>query len=61
MVDTPASAPIVIKRYGGSRLYHAAAGRYVSLDTLRAWEAEALAFTVLDAETGQDVTRVLLA
>jgi polyhydroxyalkanoate synthesis regulator protein len=54
-------APIVIRRYGRSRLYDAAAGRYVTVDMLRAWRMQAIAFTVLDVETGQDVTRVLLA
>jgi polyhydroxyalkanoate synthesis regulator protein len=53
--------PIVIRRYARSRLYDAAAGRYVTIDMLRAWRDQAIAFTVLDVETGQDVTRVLMA
>jgi polyhydroxyalkanoate synthesis regulator protein len=52
---------MVIRRYGRSRLYDAASGRYVTVDTLRLWRDEAIAFMVLDVETGQDVTRVLLA
>ena len=55
------TAPIVIQRYARSRLYHGARGRYVSMETLRAWEAQAVAFKVLDTEMGEDVTRVLMA
>ena len=55
------AAPIVIRRYARARLYHPAAGRYVSMDELRDWAARAMAFRVVDAETGEDVTRVLLA
>ncbi len=52
---------IIIRRYGRTRLYDAAGRRYVSLETLREWMAQSIPFTVLDVETGQDVTRVLLA
>jgi polyhydroxyalkanoate synthesis regulator protein len=55
------SVPIVIRRYGRSRLYDAAGRRYVTVDMLRLWRDRAIAFTVLDVETGEDVTRVLLA
>jgi polyhydroxyalkanoate synthesis regulator protein len=53
--------PIVIRSYARSRLYDAAGERHVSLDMLRLWPDQAIAFTVLDVETGQDVTHVLLA
>jgi len=53
--------PIIIKRYARSRLYEPGRGRYVSMDTLCAWQAKAIAFIVVDSETGEDVTRVLLA
>ncbi len=52
---------ILIKRYARSRLYDAANARYVTLDDLRQWTRERVAFTVRDAETGNDITRVLLA
>jgi polyhydroxyalkanoate synthesis regulator protein len=55
------SPAIVIKCYARSRLYDAARGRYVTIETLRAWHARAVAFTVIDADTGADITRVLLA
>jgi polyhydroxyalkanoate synthesis regulator protein len=53
--------PILVKRYARSRFYDAANQRYVSLEQLRDWAAKGLAFIVQDAETGADVTRVLLA
>ena len=55
------SQPILIKRYDQSRLYDAANQRYVSVEQLRGWAADGVAFVVLDTETGADVTRVLLA
>ena len=51
----------LIKRYGRLRVYHPASGGYVSIDDLREWQREGVAFVVLDVETGADVTRVLLA
>ena len=61
MPSQSADNMIVIKRYACSRLYDAAGACYVSIDMLRTWRAQAVAFTVLDAETGEDVTGVLLA
>ena len=51
----------LVKRYARSRLYDAQAARYVTLSELRAWAAMGVAFVVIDLETGDDVTRVLLA
>lgn len=53
--------PKLIKRYARSRLYDTQAARYVTLADLREWRARGLAFTVIDAETNQDITGVLLA
>jgi polyhydroxyalkanoate synthesis regulator protein len=53
--------PISVKRYAGSRFYDTAHARYVTLDDLREWRERGIAFTVRDAETGEDVSRVLLA
>ncbi len=55
------SRSILVKRYARSRLYDVTNRRYVSLPQLRAWAAEGVPFTVVDAEDGADVTRVLLA
>jgi polyhydroxyalkanoate synthesis regulator protein len=52
---------ILVKRYAGSRLYDATNRRYVSPDQLKRWAADGVAFAVIDAKTGADVTRVLLA
>jgi polyhydroxyalkanoate synthesis regulator protein len=32
-----------------------------SIDELRAWAAQGVKFVVVDSETGEDVTRILLA
>ena len=61
MSKPSASAPVIIRRYARSRLYDAVHGRYVSVDTLRLWRNRGIAFTVLDAENGADITRVLMA
>jgi len=52
---------ILVKCYAGSRLYDATNARYVSLAQIRRWAADGVAFAVIDAATGTDVTRVLLA
>jgi polyhydroxyalkanoate synthesis regulator protein len=56
-----ASPPVLIKRYARSRLYDTVNARYVTIDELRRWRRKRVAFAVQDAETGQDVTRVLFA
>ncbi len=61
MSATDAAMPVLVKRYGGGRLYDTAQLRYVSVAQLRGWVAAGVAFAVIDAETGADVTRVLLA
>jgi hypothetical protein len=43
------SEPILIKRYGGSRLYNATRARYVTLDELRECRARGIPFEVRDA------------
>lgn len=53
--------PVLVKRYARSRLYDTAGQRYVSLEQLRDWANRGVVFIAQDAETGADVTRVLLA
>jgi len=53
--------PILVKRYAATRLYNTSEARYVSLGELRAWKARGIAFEVREAETGEDVSRVVLA
>lgn len=52
---------ILVKRYARDRLYDTQKHCYVSVDQLRGWAAKGVAFSVIDTETGKDVTAVLLA
>jgi polyhydroxyalkanoate synthesis regulator protein len=52
---------IVVKRYAGSHLYDTANQGYMSVEQLCRWAARGVAFSVIDMETGADVTRVLVA
>ena len=54
-------APVLVKRDPRSRLFDTAEGRYVSLDELRQWVSDGIAFCVEDLVTGEDVTLALLA
>ena len=55
------SKPVLVKRYARSRLYDTSAQRYVTVEQLRSWMANGVIFSVIDTETGADVTQVLLA
>jgi polyhydroxyalkanoate synthesis regulator protein len=57
----PEPQPILVKRYGKSRLYDTSGARYVTLADLRRWTKRGIAFEVRDADTGDDVTGILLA
>ena len=59
--SVPRSEPILVKRYGYSRLYDTRAARYRTVDELRDWEDHGIRFAVIDAETGRDVTQVMLS
>ena len=54
------SSIIVIKKYGNRRLYDTASSRYVNLDDIAALIREGKELKVVDAKTGQDLTRVIL-
>ena len=51
---------VVIKKYGNRRLYDTAGSRYVNLDDIAALIREGKDLKVVDAKTGQDLTRVTL-
>lgn len=51
---------ILIKKYGNRRLYDTAGSRYVNLDDLAAHIRAGREVRVVDANTGQDLTRVVL-
>ncbi len=52
---------ILVKRYGRSRLYDTRHASYVTLKDLHNWKRRGVSFIVVDTETGDDVTHVLLA
>jgi polyhydroxyalkanoate synthesis repressor PhaR len=51
---------ILIKKYGNRRLYDTTSSRYVNLDDLAGHIRAGRDVRVVDAKTGQDLTRVLL-
>ena len=51
---------MVIKKYGNRRLYDTAGSRYVNLEEIARFIREGKDVKVLDAKTGQDLTRVIL-
>ena len=51
---------IVIKKYENRRLYDTSASRYVNLEEVAAMLRQGADIQVLDAKTGEDVTRVIL-
>jgi polyhydroxyalkanoate synthesis repressor PhaR len=51
---------IVIKKYGNRRLYDTAGSRYVNLDDIAGFVRQGKDVQVVDAKTGQDLTRVTL-
>jgi len=54
------ASTILIKKYGNRRLYDTTSSRYVNLDDLAAYIRAGREVRVVDAKTGQDLTRVLL-
>jgi polyhydroxyalkanoate synthesis repressor PhaR len=52
--------PILIKKYGNRRLYNTTGSRYVNLDDIAALIREGKDVKIVDAKTGQDLTRVTL-
>ncbi len=58
--DGASGEPVVIKKYANRRLYNTAASSYVTLDHLSEMVREGVDFVVLDAKTGEDITRSVL-
>jgi polyhydroxyalkanoate synthesis repressor PhaR len=50
----------IIKKYGNRRLYDTASSKYINLDDIAALIREGKDVKVVDAKTGQDLTRVTL-
>jgi polyhydroxyalkanoate synthesis repressor PhaR len=57
--ETQADA-VIIKKYANRRLYNTAASSYVTLDHLSEMVRQGTDFIVLDAKTGDDITRSVL-
>lgn len=55
-----AGQPVVIKKYGNRRLYDTSGSRYVNLEDIAALVRNGNDVQVLDAKTGDDLTRVTL-
>jgi polyhydroxyalkanoate synthesis repressor PhaR len=61
MARTPTKPEtILIKKYGNRRLYDTAGSRYVNLDDIARFIREGNDVRVVDAESGRDLTRVVL-
>ena len=54
------SEPLVIKRYPNRRLYNTSAGKYVNLGDVAAAVRQGREIKVVDAKSGEDLTRVIL-
>jgi len=52
--------PVVIRKYGNRRLYDSTNSQYVNLDDIARLVREGRQVQVVDAKTGQDLTRVTL-
>ena len=53
-------AAVLIKKYGNRRLYDSSNSQYVNLDDIAKFIREGKQVQVVDAKTGQDLTRVTL-
>jgi polyhydroxyalkanoate synthesis repressor PhaR len=51
---------VVIKKYGNRRLYDTSSSRYINLDDVAALIRKGTDVQVIDATTGEDLTRVVL-
>ena len=55
-----ASRPVTVKKYANRRLYNTATSSYVTLENLAAMARAGTDFEVVDAKTGEDITRSVL-
>jgi polyhydroxyalkanoate synthesis repressor PhaR len=57
---TKSSAKVTIKKYANRRLYDTESSTYITLDKLAAMVRDGREFEVVDAKTGEDITRQVL-
>lgn len=60
MAETETPDPITIKKYANRRLYNTATSKYVTLDDLSGMVKSGVEFVVVDAKSGEDITRSVL-
>ena len=58
--DTAKAAPVIIKKYANRRLYNTGSSSYITLEHLATMTREGRDFQVLDAKSGEDITRSVL-
>jgi len=56
----PAATPVIIKKYANRRLYNTESSSYITLDHLGTMTREGRDFQVVDAKSGEDITRSVL-
>ena len=60
MAENETSEPITIKKYANRRLYNTATSKYVTLDDLAEMVKSGVDFVVVDAKSGDNITRSVL-
>ena len=60
MAEAKQTSPVVIKKYANRRLYDTGTSAYITLEDLCARVKEGKEFVVVDAKSGQDLTRQVL-
>lgn len=60
MTNKPLKNPVMIKKYANRRLYDTEISNYVTLNDLCAMVKKNIDFVVVDAKTGEDLTRMVL-
>ena len=60
MADKDNSEQITIKKYANRRLYNTASSKYVTLEDLAGMVKSGVEFVVVDAKSGEDITRSVL-
>jgi polyhydroxyalkanoate synthesis repressor PhaR len=60
MAQAGKSDPIIVKKYANRRLYNTATSKYVTLDDLAQMVKAGDDFAVVDAKSGDDITRSVL-
>ncbi len=56
----PSAAPVTIKKYANRRLYDTESSSYITLEHLAAMTKAGREFKVVDARSGEDITRTVL-